>query len=384
MSEDRVTEETSQSWFGRIGDAIKGILVGLVLFILAFPLLFWNEGRAVKEYKTLKEGGKAVVSVASDRVDNANDGKLVHLTGKADTDVELSDPDFGVSANALKLKRTVEMYQWKESTQSRSEKKIGGGEKTVKTYTYSKDWSSAAINSESFKNPDGHENPETFPYESAEQAAPIVTLGAFTLSQSLVEKIDNFEKLPVADDAPMPNDFKDNAVIREGGFYVGADPATPKVGDVRIFFSVVKPGDVSVITKQTGNTFEPYQTQAGGTIELLQTGILSADAMIHQAQEGNKIVTWILRLVGFILMWIGLAMILKPLSVLADVLPILGDVVGAGTGIISFLAAAVLSLVTITVAWIAFRPLVAVILILVVVGLIAAIRGKLKTAKAKA
>ena len=54
MSQDRFTEVTSQSWLSRIGGAIKGVLMGFVLFILAFPLLFWNEGRAVTTYKTLK------------------------------------------------------------------------------------------------------------------------------------------------------------------------------------------------------------------------------------------------------------------------------------------------------------------------------------------
>ena len=107
MSNDRFTEVTSNSWFSRIGGAIKGVIVGLVLFVVAFPLLFWNEGRAVTRYKTLKEGGGAVVSVSAESVDAAHAGKLVHVTGKAVTDATLRDPDFGVSAQALKLKRVV-------------------------------------------------------------------------------------------------------------------------------------------------------------------------------------------------------------------------------------------------------------------------------------
>ena len=66
MSHDHFTEVTSQSWFSRIGGAFKGILVGLVLFVLAFPILFLNEGRAVTTYKALKEGGSSVISVAAD------------------------------------------------------------------------------------------------------------------------------------------------------------------------------------------------------------------------------------------------------------------------------------------------------------------------------
>lgn len=382
MSEDSFTEVTSESWFGRIGGAIKGILFGLVLLVIAFPLLFWNEGRAVERYKTLKEGGGAVVSATSDRVSAANTGKLIHLTGKADTDATLTDSVFGVSANALKLKRVVEMYQWKETSQSKTKNKLGGGTETVKTYTYSKTWSENHIRSANFKKPTEHQNPGSIPYESTQQTADKVTLGAFTLSSSLVGKINNFESLPIGGDTPLPEPLKNKARLHDAGFYIGTDPVSPQVGDTRVNFRVAKPTKISLIAKQVENTFEPYRTKAGGTIELLQTGIHTADAMIRKAQDNNKMLAWFLRLAGFILMLIGLNMIFRPLSVIADVLPILGNIVGAGTGIISFLLAAILSLITIAIAWVVYRPLLGIILIVVAVGLTVAIKVKLKPSKA--
>lgn len=146
MSQDRFTEVTSQSWGSRIGGAFKGIVLGLVLFVLAFPLLFWNEGRAVKTYQTLKEGGRNVVTVAADSVEAANAGHLIHVTGLADTDATLTDPVFNVSAKALKLKRSVEMYQWKEGSSSKTKKKLGGGTETTTEYSYSKEWSERLVN----------------------------------------------------------------------------------------------------------------------------------------------------------------------------------------------------------------------------------------------
>ena len=384
MSEDSFTEVTNESWFSRIGGALKGIVVGLILFAVAFPLLFWNEGRAVKRYKTLKEGSGAVVAVSADSVDAANAGKLIHLTGKADTEATLTDPVFGVSANALKLKRVVEMYQWKESSQSKSKKKVGGGKTTTKTYSYSKTWSGKPLNSANFKKPTGHENPGSMPFESANQAADKVTLGAYVLSASLVGKIQNFESLPVGSDTPLPQELQGKVKRHDSGFYMGSDPASPQIGDTRIKFKAAKPTEVSAIAKQVGNTFEPYSTKAGGKIELLQTGQHSADEMIQKAQESNKTLTLILRIVGFILMFAGLNMIFKLLSVIADVLPILGSIVGAGTAIISFLLAAILSLITIAIAWIVYRPLLGILLLAVAVGLTVAIKGKLTSAKTAA
>lgn len=382
MSEDSFKEVTTESWGSRIGGAIKGILIGFVLFVIAFPLLFWNEGRAVKTYKTLKEGGKTVITVAADNVDVSNEGKLIHVTGLADTEATLTDPFFGVSMKALRLSRIVEMYQWKETSESKTTKKLGGSTETVTEYSYSKAWSGKLVNDADFKKQAGHENPASMPYTSTRQTADSVFLGAFTLSPSLVEKIDNFEPLEVTGETPLPEAIKDTARFYNSGFYIGTNPASPQVGDARVKFEVVKPSQVSVIAKQTGNTFEPYTTKARGTIELLQTGVHTADAMIQAAQESNKVLTWILRLAGFILMLAGLNMILKPLSVVADVLPIAGTIVGAGTGIISFLVATLASLITIAIAWIVYRPLLGIILIIIAIGLTLAIKGKLKPAKA--
>ena len=79
---------------------------------------------------------------------------------------------------------------------------------------------------------------------------------------------------------------------------------------------------------------------------------------------------------------IGIILVFRLVSILADVVPILGDIVGAGTGLIAFLLAAVLSLSTIAVAWIVFRPLLGIILIVVAIGLTVSIKVKLKSAKA--
>ncbi|MDD2599974.1 MAG: TMEM43 family protein [Kiritimatiellae bacterium] len=381
MSQDSFTEVTSQSWFSRIGGAIKGVLVGLVLFVLAFPLLFWNEGRAVTTYKSLKEGGSIVATLPSDNVDAANAGRLIHVTGLADTEAVLTDPVFNVSVKALKLKRSVEMYQWKESSSSKTTKKLGGSAETVKEYSYSKEWSNRLVKSDNFKQPGGHQNPSAMPYDSTDQTADRVTLEAFVLSPSLVAKINSFEPLIIGTNTPLPAAIRETAQFYDAGFYVGTNAANPEVGDLRVKFEMVKPVEVSVIAKQAGNSFEPYLTKAGKSIERLQTGTHTAEAMFEAAQAGNKMMTWLLRLAGFVCMLMGLNLFLRPLSVIADVLPIAGTIVGAGAGIIAFLVAAPASLITIGIAWIVYRPLLGIALVVVAVGLAVALQGKLKAAK---
>jgi hypothetical protein len=54
--------------------------------------------------------------------------------------------------------------------------------------------------------------------------------------------------------------------------------------------------------------------------------------------------------------------------VLADVIPFVGSLVGAGTGLASFLLAAMGSFVTIAIAWVFYRPVLGIALLLVAAG----------------
>lgn len=145
---DSFSEVTRQSWFSRLGAAIKAVLVGVVFFLVSFPLLWWNEGRAVRTAKGLRELGGSAVTVSAEKVDPAYEKKPVHMTAEATSEETLSDPDFPVSAQAIKLRRQVEMYQWQERKSSETKKRIGGGTETVTTYNYEKGWSDERIHSE--------------------------------------------------------------------------------------------------------------------------------------------------------------------------------------------------------------------------------------------
>lgn len=384
---DSFSVSSSQSWISRLGQSIVGVLIGIVLFLVSFPLLFWNEGRAVQTAKSLEEGAAAVVSVPADPVDPANDGKLVHLTGEATTTQTLSDATFGVSAQAVKLHRIVEMYQWKEESKSETRKKFGGGEETVTTYSYHTDWSADPIDSSKFKDPDGHRNPPAPAVKGETFTAREVKLGAFDLSPGLVRQMTDEQPLPLtssAETAPKPDAAVKDYKVGPNEFYKGADPARPQVGDVRVNFREVRPGPVSVIARQVKNTFEPYHAKAGDNIEMLKPGTHSATEMFEAAQSENRQLTWILRLVGFVLMAVGIALVFRPLTVVADVIPFVGDLLGFGVAIFAAVIAFGLSLVTIALGWVFYRPVLGIGLLvvaaLVVGGVIFLARKRRRTA----
>jgi hypothetical protein len=373
MSDDSYTEVTSESWFSRIGESIKGILVGFILFIVAFPLLWWNEGHSVERYNSLKEGQGLVISVPADSVNPANNGKLVHTKGMATTEEILKDDVFAVAAPAIQLQRLVTMYQWKESEATETKEQVGGSKTTTKTYSYDKQWSSDQINSSQFKQTAGHSNP-AMPYKSQTFQAQNVSLGAFKLNSNQISRLSGEQDLSVQG-VQAPAQLLGKPLTTAGaGFYVGANPADPQIGDLQIGFKVIKPADVSLVAQQQSNSFAAYQTKAGSDLDLLAMGLLDANALFAIAQSENTAITWMIRIGGFLLMWIGLSLILKPLSVLAAVLPFLGDLIAMGTGLFAFLLSLPFTLLTIAVAWIAYRPLLAGILIAIAVVSVVAMK----------
>ncbi|MGJ8634629.1 MAG: TMEM43 family protein [Luteolibacter sp.] len=372
---DSFTETTTTGWFSRIGSSIKGVLVGVVMIGLAVLALFWNEGRAVKTRKSLEEGARDVVPISSESLDGGSDGELVHLSGFAEAVEPVTDPAFGISVEALVLKRSVEMYQWNEQSKTETKKKLGGSEEAVTTYSYAKDWLPGRVDSSKFKNPAGHENPD-LPLEAKTWIASPITVGAYTLSENLAAKIGNFEPLEGAEDAVIPEAVSGKKVHKPGTeFYLGEDPANPMIGDAKVSYQVALPGEVSVVAKLRGDSFEVYQTKVGGKILMLTEGNQSADAMFETAQESNKFMTWVIRGVGMIVMFLGFSAIFRPLSVLADVVPFIGNIVGVGTGLVAFLCTVPVSAVVIGIAWIYYRPVLGIsLLVIAVVGVVFLVR----------
>jgi len=365
-----ITEVTSQSIFGRIGRSFIGMLVGLALLIGSVVLLFWNEGRAVATAKSLREGAATVIDVPSDNINQANDSKLIHVTGDTAVVEPLEDSLFNISETVLRLRRNIQVYEWKEKKESKSRDKIGGGKETTTTYTYEKVWASELIRSSSFKSPDDHQNPSRLEIPKKEFVAKNATLGQFKLTPQIIEKISGDESLDATEErlSKVSEDLQSKLKVDGDRFYLGADPAQPEIGDEKITFTVLRPGTLSVVAAQTKQSFTPYVTKNEREIELVEVGNVSAPQMFAHAQAANRTLTWILRAVGFAAMFFGGMLVLGPISAFAHILPFLGSLVEIGFALVAFLLSAIVSLLVIAIAWIVYRPVIGAILIVVAIG----------------
>jgi hypothetical protein len=364
-----VTVTTNTGWFSRIGNSIVGMLVGIVLIPLAVWFLWGNEGRAVKTERSLNEGAKLAVSVPSASVTPGNEGKLVHTTGTLVIAEPLTDPDFAITAPGVRLTRSAEMYQWVETSHEETRKKLGGSEETVTTYTYAKEWKSGREDSSQFQEQAGHENPE-MTVEGTEVKAPSGTLGAYTIEENVLDKLDDAVAVPIREDqkAAIEEAAGREVTIANNQINFG-NPTSPNVGDVRVSYTVVPAGPIRVIGSQIGSTFAPFQTKAGDALLLVERGTQTAQAMFKTAQDNNRVLTWIIRVAGIVGLMIGFGLLMAPIGVIADFVPFLGSIARLGTGIIGFVLAIVVGFVTIAIAWFAVRPLLSIGLIVAALGL---------------
>ena len=367
---DSVTEVTQKSWLQRIGSSFGGVVTGFVLIAVSVALLFWNEGRAVTTARSLSEGAGIVRSVSSEKLDTNNDGKLVHVAGNLTPGGPATDPEFGMTSSGVRLVRTVEMYQWIEESESSSKKEVGGSEKTTTTYKYTRAWKDKPVESGKFKEPGGHRNPDMV-YQSRITLAPDIKLGVFETPDNLMRGFGTEEPMPAAANhlAAIRRKLDKTVHVVDGKIYVGEKADQPRVGDYRIGFAEVPVQPASIIARQAGTNLEPYRTQAGGTVQLIAAGRVPAADMFQKAQADNSTLTWILRAVGCVLMFVGFSMIMGPLGVLADVLPILGDIVRAGTGLVALLCTVAIAPLVIAIAWLFYRPLLSVGILVVGAGL---------------
>lgn len=374
---DTFTETTRQGWFGRLGGSVAGAFIGLLMLVGSIVLLYWNEGRAVDAITALNAGAKTVVSVPADAVQPANEGKLVHVSGPVTVPGRLADPVFNIGhAAALRLERTVEMYQWRQTEESRTEKSVGGGETTTTTYRYVKEWAEHPIDSSGFKRPDGHRNP-LMPYRSATVEARGARLGAFALDLSLIRQVDAFERLAPDPSVALPQGF----VWVGEQLYRGAAPEQPQVGDLRVGFRVVPAQALSAIGAQMSGMLTGFAGERGQTIGLIEVGARSAETMFQHAKAEENTLTWVLRAVGFFVMLFGVLLMASPILWLASLVPFLESLVGAAAFGVAAVVSIPLTLTTIAMAWLAHRPLLGAGLIVAGIVLAVVIRRLVPTRK---
>jgi hypothetical protein len=367
---DQFTETVTTGWGKRIMNSVMGALIGVLLFIFSFVVLWKTEGRT----NYAKIAGKAV-PLSIQAVDQKGQDQLVSATGPLETPDSVGDPEFIRPGNYILLQRTVEMYSWRERSSSKTKKNMGGSETTTTTYTYEKEWTSNPGNSADFKKPEGHENPGLDIAEK-EFYAGRVKLGAYELDIQNMQ-LPDAQKLEIGQNDLAP-DMSDSFRLLQGYLFKGKGTLSePQVGDVRVSFGAILSGKkATVFGKLIGSAIEPYLIR--GETKFYRAIPGTRDEAVAQLKTEYKVAGWMGRIIGFLMMWIGMLLFLGPLSTVLDVLPFLGSTSRFVVGLLTFPIALVLSVVTIIVSLIAHNVIALIVVLALVAGLILFLARKKK------
>ena len=327
-----------------VGDRLATFVV---FFAMAFicPGIIYNESREVKIAQDLDAKITQVLQVSIENVDEKNNDKLIHISGKISDieNVKLSDEVFQLNVDgSMKLKRSVEMLQWQENAIKRRKKVSKKDTKDTTSYKYVQVWSDKYINSKKFQDP-SYKNPPFLPeLKTREFLSEKVKVGAFKIPSKLISvSITPHNLVSISND--IIENLKsgvqgsgDGSILNGGGnknraqgsrgavskvratflksgqlrikdnrLYSGSADVN-EVGNYRISFWTSSHTYLSALGKQSGDTIVPYVTSNGNKLYMLKTGLHSADDMLAEDNNYDSSVSWILRFVFIIVLMISI------------------------------------------------------------------------------
>ena len=194
------------------------------------------------------------------------------------------------------------------------------------------------------------------------------------LSDSAKAVLDSIQAINDSINKAMANanNKKDLEYIHQASnvLYFGRVPGSPEVGDVRVTFEKVVPAKCTVMAVVDGDTFKPYKAKNGKRFQTLVMGKKSGDEIIDAEKEANNMFLWILRLVGILMVIGGLKGIFGFIETILKVVPFVAGIFGWGVGVVCTIVGIVWSLIVIAIAWLFYRPILAICLLAIAAFLI--------------
>ena len=249
------------------------------------------------------------------------------------------------------------------------------GYKTVVYYTHKEIWSSKLIDSSTFHRSGRElENPKSMPVEGLVIYADAPKLGAYGVTESLIDKMGNEQTIVPKDTVGLegarildPNGVGFSvARLMDGiepGLYHGSSPfygikasAPAEIGDLRISFHAQMPHEATIIAQQTGDTLTAFTTSNGETLEMVENGRVKAEKMFGNARFFKSSRTWFFRcLIGlflFIIVFIKFWLFPE----LIEVIPLLGDLKRCGAVLFSLVVTFGATSAVAGATWVSYRP----------------------------
>lgn len=237
----------------------------IVLVVIVFYFTFMGNKNINKEKADNEKILDTVVYVEDGKIDPANEGKLVLVSAKYEFDGEISFLEIPDPIKSFKVKRIVEDYV--ETTNSQGK--------------VSHEWK---------EREEVDEGTVSFDYLdviTSEEVTLPVMVGEFKLDELGMSKVTNLKRL--IDKTLVIGDLE-----FDGLFYsLLAHEDNEKVGDMRIhymYYDTSEYDSLSVLAKQVGDSFEPYDLDDKTQIYSVYDGVVN-DPKTLEEQLGKEVKT---------------------------------------------------------------------------------------------
>ena len=231
---------------------ILTLVVTLGLFFSLLFLLWGREHYNVSKTAPLINGLANITAVSGHDVDPEQVGRPIYFSGKLGTETIVEDPHFKLKTKGIAIRRIVEMYQRNQA-----------GAISDRNEHYRNEWSSVLIDPSKFSEPwfTGTGVTNSF-FESLKSQTFMgkLKIGQFYVTPEQVKHLMTFKNadLDMEHFANLPADLIDEVKLYKDQFYLSESPESPKLGDVRFYFQVAEPIDITVMATMSGqDTLSP-------------------------------------------------------------------------------------------------------------------------------
>jgi hypothetical protein len=348
---------------------LAGIMGGALLFLCAFPVLYFNEAQ---------ENLSNVAEQAVEYNEALESNYLGYTVGAFSATNKANDPL--LTREFVAVTRTVEMYGYIE-TQSTATTNSGNTQSTLNSeirYTYSKAWLTNPAQTTTWRG-----RTSDFPRDlPINYNTWVVNLPQPRTSTSTGLSINNIPvdgtnlDLSASNDLSVTQDMiADNVYsVLLGDLYTSIqgsfDLTKPVIGDVRISFTVIEFDDQGLLLGNIDNNqFSAFTTDSGNILYRFFNGESTIESVVSQLQTEYQLTIWIFRGVGFLMLFVGLLLSFKPISTLFNFIPIFGSVGSGLFTIMLFVVSLVLAVTTIVLSLIVQNILVVSLITLGIFGL---------------
>lgn len=250
---------------------MKKPIVKVVYLIILALFIFLTVKGLIQGKGAPKEVAEKVVEVENAKLLEENEGKLVLISGKMETDSILEFKDQGVKVNSPILKREVEMYQYLRDDNNPD--------------MIIRRWSSDIPEKllRDVKDNMVYENP-TQELESDEVYGD-VKVGEFVIGSDAIKLIPVNEVVKEFD--PMPAGYR----VDNDTFLTNAVKDNTKVGDYRMEFKYLdleKTDEYTFIGMQKEGKLEEYKLDTGKNILQNFKGNLNKDAVVKEITSSEN------------------------------------------------------------------------------------------------